>query len=116
MSSAEPGVPDRMKVTRDGHLFYTGSGGIWVIDPQGQRVGGDSRAGGAAKPGVWWPGRAHAVYYGRGISLWLPDEGCWDRSFLGALARCSSVPIGGPLGREQNRMKIYAARELFVRS
>lgn len=28
-----------MKVTRDGHLFCTGSGGIWVIDPQGQRVG-----------------------------------------------------------------------------
>jgi gluconolactonase len=39
MSSAEPGVPDGMKVTRDGHLFCTGSGGIWVIDPQGQRLG-----------------------------------------------------------------------------
>jgi gluconolactonase len=39
MSSAEPGVPDGMKVSRDGHLFCTGSGGIWVIDPQGQRVG-----------------------------------------------------------------------------
>ena len=39
MSSAEPEVPDGMKVTRDGHLFCTGSGGIWVIDPQGQRVG-----------------------------------------------------------------------------
>ena len=38
MSSAEPEVPDGMKVTRDGHLFCTGSGGIWVIDPQGQRV------------------------------------------------------------------------------
>jgi gluconolactonase len=39
MSSAEPGVPDGMKVSRDGHLFCTGSGGIWVIDPQGQRLG-----------------------------------------------------------------------------
>jgi gluconolactonase len=39
MSSAEPGVPDGMKVTRDGHLFCTGSGGIWVIDPQGRRLG-----------------------------------------------------------------------------
>jgi sugar lactone lactonase YvrE len=28
-----------MKVTRDGHLFCTSSGGIWVIDRQGQRVG-----------------------------------------------------------------------------
>jgi gluconolactonase len=39
MSWAEPGGPDGTKVTRDGHLFCTGYGGIWVIDPQGQRVG-----------------------------------------------------------------------------
>lgn len=39
MSSAEPGVPDGMKVSRDGRVFCTGSGGIWVIDPQGQRLG-----------------------------------------------------------------------------
>lgn len=39
MSSAEPGVPDGMKVDRDGRVFCTGSGGIWVIDPQGQRLG-----------------------------------------------------------------------------
>jgi hypothetical protein len=43
MLLAEPGVPDGMKVTRDGHLFCTGSGGIWLIDPQGQ-CGGQSRA------------------------------------------------------------------------
>jgi gluconolactonase len=28
-----------MKVTRDGHLFCTGSGGIWVVGPQEKRVG-----------------------------------------------------------------------------
>jgi gluconolactonase len=28
-----------MKVMRDGQLFCTGSGGIWVIDPQGRRAG-----------------------------------------------------------------------------
>ncbi|MGH8059227.1 MAG: SMP-30/gluconolactonase/LRE family protein [Candidatus Entotheonellia bacterium] len=39
MSSAERGVPDGMKVDRDGRLFCTGSGGIWVIDPQGRRLG-----------------------------------------------------------------------------
>jgi len=39
MSSAEPGVPDGMKVSRDGRVFCTGSGGIWVIDPRGQRLG-----------------------------------------------------------------------------
>jgi gluconolactonase len=26
-------------VTRDGQLCCTGSGGIWVIDPQGRRIG-----------------------------------------------------------------------------
>jgi len=39
MSSAEPGVPDGMIVARDGQLFCTGSVDIWVISPQGQRVG-----------------------------------------------------------------------------
>jgi len=39
MSSAEAGVPDGMKVDRDGRVYCTGSGGIWVIDPQGRRLG-----------------------------------------------------------------------------
>jgi len=39
MSSAEPGVPDGMKVDAQGRLFCSGSGGIWVISPQGQRLG-----------------------------------------------------------------------------
>ncbi len=39
MSSAEPGVPDGMKVDSQGRVFCTGSGGVWVIDPSGERVG-----------------------------------------------------------------------------
>jgi gluconolactonase len=39
MSSAEPGVPDGMKVDTEGRVYCTGSGGIWVIDPQGNRLG-----------------------------------------------------------------------------
>ena len=39
MSSAEPGVPDGMKVDTEGRVYCTGSGGIWVIDPQGDRLG-----------------------------------------------------------------------------
>ena len=39
MSSAEPGVPDGMKVDTAGRVYCTGSGGIWVIDPQGNRLG-----------------------------------------------------------------------------
>lgn len=39
MSSAEPGVPDGMKVDTEGRVYCTGSGGIWVIEPSGQRLG-----------------------------------------------------------------------------
>lgn len=39
MSSAEPGVPDGMKVDTAGRVFCTGSGGIWVFEPDGTRIG-----------------------------------------------------------------------------
>jgi gluconolactonase len=39
MSSAEPGVPDGMKVDTAGRVYCTGSGGIWVLDPAGTRLG-----------------------------------------------------------------------------
>ena len=39
MSSAEPGVPDGMKVDTAGRVFCTGSGGIWVFQPDGAPIG-----------------------------------------------------------------------------
>ena len=39
MASAEQGVPDGMKVDTLGRVFCTGSGGIWVFDPDGTRLG-----------------------------------------------------------------------------
>lgn len=33
------GVPDGMKVDRDGNLYVTGPGGVWVWDPQGHHLG-----------------------------------------------------------------------------
>ena len=39
MSSEEPGVPDGIKVDSERRIFCTGSGGIWVIDPDGRRIG-----------------------------------------------------------------------------
>ena len=39
MSSAEPGVPDGIKVDIEGRVYCTGSGGIWVIDADGNRLG-----------------------------------------------------------------------------
>ena len=39
MSSAEPGVPDGMKVDMEGRVFCVGSGGFWVINPNGEVIG-----------------------------------------------------------------------------
>jgi gluconolactonase len=39
MSSAEPGVPDGIKVDTKGRIFCVGSGGIWVVAPSGELIG-----------------------------------------------------------------------------
>ena len=33
------GVPDGMKVDEEGRLWTTGAGGVWVLDPDGRRLG-----------------------------------------------------------------------------
>ncbi len=38
-SSKEDGLPDGMKVDREGHLYCTGPGGVWVFDPHGKHLG-----------------------------------------------------------------------------
>jgi gluconolactonase len=35
----EPGVPDGMKVDADGNVYCGGAGGIWIMDPQGKKLG-----------------------------------------------------------------------------
>ncbi len=39
MFSADPGVPDGLKVDTKGRVFCVGSGGIWVIAPSGEVIG-----------------------------------------------------------------------------
>ena len=39
MSSADPGVPDGMKVDTAGRVFCVGSGGFWIIEPSGEVAG-----------------------------------------------------------------------------
>jgi gluconolactonase len=39
MSSADPGVPDGLKVDTQGRVFCVDSGGIWVIEPSGEVIG-----------------------------------------------------------------------------
>ncbi len=34
-----PGVPDGMKVDVEGHVYCGGSGGLWIMDPRGKKLG-----------------------------------------------------------------------------
>ncbi len=39
LRGAEPGVPDGMKVDLEGNVYCGGAGGIWIMDPQGKKLG-----------------------------------------------------------------------------
>lgn len=39
MQSPEAGAPDGMKVDREGNIYCTGSGGLWLIQPDGKCLG-----------------------------------------------------------------------------
>ena len=39
LRGSEPDVPDGMKVDRAGNVYCGGSGGIWILDPQGKKLG-----------------------------------------------------------------------------
>ena len=39
LGGSEPGVPDGMKVDVAGNVYCGGSGGLWVLDPQGKKLG-----------------------------------------------------------------------------
>jgi gluconolactonase len=39
LRGSEPGVPDGMKVDVAGNVYCGGAGGIWVMDPQGDKLG-----------------------------------------------------------------------------
>lgn len=38
-SESRKGLPDGLKVKRDGHIFATGPGGVWIFSPEGQHLG-----------------------------------------------------------------------------
>jgi gluconolactonase len=39
LRGSEPGVPDGMKVDTGGNVYCGGAGGIWILDPQGKKLG-----------------------------------------------------------------------------
>ena len=39
LSGVEPGVPDGMKVDVEGNVYCGGAGGLWLIDPNGRKLG-----------------------------------------------------------------------------
>ena len=39
LGGPEPGVPDGMKVDTEGNIYCGGTGGIWIMDPKGKKLG-----------------------------------------------------------------------------
>jgi gluconolactonase len=39
LRGSEPGIPDGMKVDTAGNVYCGGAGGIWILDPQGKKLG-----------------------------------------------------------------------------
>jgi gluconolactonase len=39
LRGAEPGVPDGMKVDVDGNVYCGGAGGLWIMEPNGRKLG-----------------------------------------------------------------------------
>ena len=39
LKGGEPGVPDGMKVDVEGNVYCGGAGGLWIIDPNGRKLG-----------------------------------------------------------------------------
>jgi gluconolactonase len=42
LNGSEPGNPDGMKVDTAGNVYSGGTGGIWILDPQGKNSDGSS--------------------------------------------------------------------------
>jgi gluconolactonase len=38
-SDTRPGGPDGMKVDREGNVYSTGPGGVWIFSPEGKPLG-----------------------------------------------------------------------------
>jgi gluconolactonase len=39
MKTEKKGLPDGMKIDREGNIFCTGGGGVWVFSPEGEHLG-----------------------------------------------------------------------------
>jgi len=39
LSGSEPGVSDGFKVDSEGNVYSGGSGGLWILDPKGKKLG-----------------------------------------------------------------------------
>lgn len=64
VAAGEPGLPDGLKVDRDGHLFATGPGGVLVLHPDGTHLG-------TIKPGL---ATANVGFGGDGSTLYLTAD------------------------------------------
>ena len=69
MASADPGVPDGMKVDTAGRVFCVGSGGFWVIEPSGE-VAGVVRTSEVTRNLAFGGGDNRTLFMTPGDSLW----------------------------------------------
>jgi gluconolactonase len=69
MSSADPGVPDGMKVDTLGRVYCVGSGGFWVIEPSGE-VAGVVRTSEVTRNLAFGGPDNRTLYMTPGSSLW----------------------------------------------
>ena len=72
MTSADPGVPDGMKVDTLGRVFCVGSGGFWVIEPTGE-VAGVVRTSEVTRNLAFGGPDNCTLYMTPGSSLWKMD-------------------------------------------
>ena len=60
-SDKRPGSPDGMKVDKEGNLYSTGPGGVWIFSPEGKPLG--TILFGEKTANVTWAGPDHKMLY-----------------------------------------------------
>ena len=69
------GVPDGMKIDEAGRVFCTGTGGVWVFEPDGTAHRYHRNARGMREHRLWRPGFADLTAHCNDLGLYFADEG-----------------------------------------
>lgn len=83
----EEGIPDGMKLGERGNIYVTGPRGIWVISPNGERLGVIEMPEHAGNMKMGWAGMERALLLLHDVALSSADEGPRKHTQLHGLAR-----------------------------